>query len=94
MCIRDRTTVAPPAVTLPPGSHLDFLVNGNAGAYILLRSGTRVAGGPLVRNLAQHRLTPIGDLNNSCAVDVLDVTEVAAHWNLSLIHISEPTRPY
>ncbi len=78
------TTVAPPPVTLPPGSHLDFLVNGNAGAYVLLRTGTRAAGGPLVRNLAQHRLTPDGDLNNSCSVDVLDVTEVAAHWNTAL----------
>ena len=78
------TTVAPPVVVLPPDSHLDFLVTGSAGHFVLVRTQTRVPGGPSVRNLAQHLLTLQGDLDNSCSVTVLDINDVALHWDTAL----------
>lgn len=69
---------------LQPGASLQFLVNGAAGQYVLVRSITGAPGGPQVRNLAQHGLTLLGDLDNSCDVDVADVTGVASHWNTAL----------
>jgi len=51
---------------LQPDSHLQFLANGIAGHYVLVRSITSTPGGPQVRNLAQHRLTWFGDLDNTC----------------------------
>ena len=77
------SAIGSPAV-LPPDSHLQFLVNGVAGHYVLMRSITRAPGGPDVRNLAQHRLTLFGDLDNSCAVDLYDLIDVSEHWNTAL----------
>ncbi len=71
-------------MVLQPDSHLQFLANGIAGHYVLVRSITSTPGGPQVRNLAQHRLTLFGDLDNSCEVDVADIIGVAEHWNTAL----------
>ena len=71
-------------MVLQPGAHLQFLANGIAGHYVLVRSITSTPGGPQVRNLAQHGLTLFGDLDNSCDVDVADIIGVVEHWNTAL----------
>ena len=37
-----------------------------------------------MRNLAQHLLTLQGDLDNSCSVTVLDINDVALHWDTAV----------
>jgi hypothetical protein len=78
------TSVAGVPAVLAPEAHLPFLVSGPAGQYMLVRAITSTPGGPLVRNLAQHRLVFLGDLDNSCGVDITDIVGVAMHWNTAL----------
>jgi hypothetical protein len=78
------TMVAGIPAVLQPAAHLSFMVSGPAGQYVLVRSITHTPGGPEVRNLAQHRLVFLGDLDNSCDVDIADIVGVAMHWNTAL----------